>query len=375
MKTNNKYTLRLSACALALILNPSHGIELFNGKVGNEQVKVSVGGYAKVDVRHVEGDIAYQDYWIGNFPGGEAIETSHTGFNVGESRLNMAVSIGEVSTFIEVDMYGGGGNEAVSNSTNLRLRHFFITYKNWSAGQNWSTFMPLHVIPESLDFGGPHVGEVFARQVQVRYTSGNWQFAIESPETIGDGDTDAPANAVGLTGVAADPDESTPDFVVRYNLDSQYGQYAFGSVIRLVDQGGVEEVTAAVNIAGKIPLFAKDDLRFQLTAGTPGRYAAAGMTADVVEDPATQTLETESTLAYTVAYRHFWTETLRSTVFYGAAKTDILGRKRSHWAVNVIDTVAPRLDVGLEFGAYSINDDNIDSIDSNYFQASAKFAF
>ena len=157
MKTINKYTLRLSACALALILNPSHGIELFNGKVGNEQVKVSVGGYAKVDVRHVEGDIAYQDYWIGNFPGGEAIETSHTGFNVGESRLNMGVSIGEVSTFIEVDMYGGGGNEAVSNSTNLRLRHFFITYKNWSAGQNWSTFMPLHVIPESLDFGGPHV--------------------------------------------------------------------------------------------------------------------------------------------------------------------------------------------------------------------------
>ena len=99
------------------------------------------------------------------------------------------------------------------------------------------------------------------------------------------------------------------------------------------------------------------------------------MTAVVVEDPATQTLETESTLAYTVAYRHFWTESLRSTVFYGAAKTDILGRKRSHWAVNVIDTVAPRLDVGLEFGAYSINDDNIDSIDSNYFQASAKFAF
>ena len=71
MKTNNKYTLRLSACALALILNPSHGIELFNWKVGNEHVKVSVGGYAKVDVRHVEGDIAYQDYWIGNFPGGD----------------------------------------------------------------------------------------------------------------------------------------------------------------------------------------------------------------------------------------------------------------------------------------------------------------
>ena len=87
MKTINKYTLRLSACALALTLNPSHGIELFNGKVGNEHVKVSVGGYAKVDVRHVEGDIAYQDYWIGNFPGGEAIETSHTGFQCLSCRI------------------------------------------------------------------------------------------------------------------------------------------------------------------------------------------------------------------------------------------------------------------------------------------------
>ena len=42
---------------------------------------------------------------------------------------------------------------------------------------------------------------------------------------------------------------------------------------------------------------------------------------------------------------------------------DILGRKRSHWALNVLIRWL-LFDVGLEFGGYSINDDNIDSIDS-----------
>jgi hypothetical protein len=65
------------------------------------------------------------------------------------------------------------GNEMVSNSSNPRLRHFFISYKNWMVGQNWSTFMPLHALSESLYFGGPHLGEVFARQTQIRYSYGN----------------------------------------------------------------------------------------------------------------------------------------------------------------------------------------------------------
>lgn len=59
MKINNKYILCLFVCVLVLIFNFFYGIELFNGKVGNEYVKVSVGGYVKVDVRYVEGDIVY----------------------------------------------------------------------------------------------------------------------------------------------------------------------------------------------------------------------------------------------------------------------------------------------------------------------------
>lgn len=350
--------------------------EIMHDEVDGKDTAVYIGGYAKLDIRHVDGDVAYQDYWVGNFPGGEPVETSRTGFNVKESRLLFKVNHGEISAVVEVDMYGGGGNEVVSNSSNLRLRHYYINYKNWMVGQNWSTFMPLHALPESLDFGGPHVGEVFARQVQVRYTYGNWQFAIENPETNGDGDIDAPSSAVGLTGKNADPDESTPDLVARYNWNEDWGTLSVGVLARKLDQGGIDEFAFATNIAGKIKTFDRDDLRFQITAGDPGRYAAAGMTPDVVVRPNTEDeLEVETTLAYTLAYRHFWDETLRSTVYYGAAKTDVLERDRAHWAVNLLTDIEKNFTVGVEFGNYSVNDEGAEDVDSNYLQFSAVYKF
>lgn len=367
------YTGMLFAAALLTSSQMVSAVELLNTNINGATTKVSLGGYAKVDVRHVNGDIAYQDYWVANFPGGRPIETSHTGFNVRESRINVTVQHGEVSGFFEIDMYGGGGNEVVSNSSNPRLRHYFFTYKNWMVGQNWSTFMPLHALPEALDFGGPHVGEVFIRETQVRYTHGNWQFAIENPETNGDGDVGTPASAVGLTGDEADPDESIPDFIARYNMNKSWGLVSFGALIRKIDQGGMDEVGAAFNIAGKIPTYGKDDFRFQVTAGEAGRYVAAGMTPDIVESPLDEGMEVESTVAFALSYRHFWTNSLRSTAFYGAAETDVLQRKRSHWGVNLIDSITPHLDVGVEIGNYAINDENIENVDSHYLQFSASY--
>lgn len=74
----------------------------------------------------------------------------------------------------------------------------------------------------------------------------------------------------------------------------------------------------------------------------------------------------ESMLVYIVVYCYFWIEIFCSIVFYGVVKIDILGCKCLYWVVNVIDMVVLCFDVGLEFGVYFINDDNIDSIDLNY---------
>jgi len=297
-------------------------IEIASFDTPQGTTKVAIGGYAKVDVRHVNGDIAYQDYWVANFPGGEPIETSHTGFNVRESRLNFKVSHGEVYGFVELDMYGGGGNEVISNSSNPRLRMFYINYKNWRIGQDWSTFMPF---------------------------------------------------AVGLTGAEADPDESIPDFVARYNHSADWGVVSAAALFRMIDPGGLEKSAVSVNIAGKINTYGNDDFRFQVTMGDPGRYVAAGLSPDIVIDPQTDETVIESTTAFAVSYRHFWTETLRSTAFFGAAETDVLGRKRAHWGINIIDNLTDHLHVGVELGNYAINDDSIADIDSNYLQFSAKY--
>jgi hypothetical protein len=375
MKPMHFYSIIASTLASLSLISSAQAVELLNIKNGNEVTKVSLGGYAKIDVRHVNGDIAYQDYWIANIPGGKKTETSHTGFNVRESRLNFKITHGDVTGVVEFDMYGGGGNEVVSNSSNPRLRHFYISYKNWMAGQNWSTFMPLHALPESLDFGGPHVGEVFSRETQIRYSYGNWQFAIENAETNGDGDIGAPSSAVGLSGDEADPDEALPNFVARYNHSADWGLVSIGALVRKIDQGGLDEPTIAINLAGKIKTIDKDDFRFQVTVGGSGRFVAAGMTPDIVIDPQTDEIEVEETIAFTMAYRHFWSETLRSTLFYGAAETDILQRKRSHWGINFIDNITKQLDVGVEIGNYAVDDVAMESIDSHYLQFSTKYAF
>ena len=373
MKTIKQFMFCSSIACLGL--SQAHAVELMTVKNNGVDTRVSLSGYAKIDIRHVEGDIAYQDYWVANYPAGQPVETSHTGFNVKESRINLKVQHGDISGVVEMDFYGGGGNEVVSNSSNPRLRHYYINYKNWMVGQNWTTFMPLHALPEALDFGGPHVGEVFIRQTQVRYTHGNWQFSIENPETNGDGDIGAPSSAVGLTGSQADKDESTPDFIARYNHQADWGMLSAATLVRKIDQGGIDETAIAFNLAGRIKTIGKDDLRFQFTTGEAGRYVAAGMTPDIVTDPSDDLTKAESTTAFTLAYRHFWTESLRSTVFYGGAKTDTLERERSHWGVNLLTSISANFDVGAEFGNYAIDDKGVESVDSNYLQFSAIYKF
>lgn len=50
--------------------------------------------------------------------------------------------------------------------------------------------MPLHALPEALDFGGPHVGMVFIRETQVRYTNVNWRLGYRLCGFYGAAQTD-----------------------------------------------------------------------------------------------------------------------------------------------------------------------------------------
>ena len=235
--------------------------------------------------------------------------------------------------------------------------------------------MPVRSMPETLDFGGPFIGEAFMRAVLVRYTYDNWEFALENPETWGDGDIGTPSSAIGLSGDDADADESIPDLVTRYTHTAEWGWVAVAAMLRQVDEGGIDETAFAANLAGVINIFDGDDFRFQVTGGKPGRYASAAMTPDIVRNPANDEIEVEETLAYSFSFRHHWSDTLRSTAYFGTAETEVLEKKRSQWGINLINQVNKHLKVGVEYGNYAIDDEGIIAVDSDYLQLSAQMSF
>lgn len=331
---------------------------------------LTFGGYVKADARHVRGDLAYQDYWRGNATA-EVEDTRHTKFNVKETRLNAKYSKEGVTAFVEMDLYGTGGNEVVSNSVGPRLRHAFIKYDKWLVGQFWSNFMSLKSLPEALDFGGPIVAEAFVRQPQIRYTHGNFAVSLENPETWGDGDVDTNNTAAGAVG--ADKDEDTPDLTATYKFNGDWGEVQVGALARLVDPGDENELALAANIGARIHVGERDDLRVQLNFGESGRYVGGGMFNDIVTDPKDGKRKLEETTAYMVAYRHFWSDDYRSTAYYGAAESDVLDQKRSHWGVNVIRQVTSNLSAGIEVGNYARDDAGSVDADSNYIQMSWKY--
>lgn len=360
------------AVSTALASSAAQAVYEFEPTPGH---KIAFGGYLKADLRYVDGDVAYQDYWLGNAPAGTPTDTQKLGFNIRESRFNMKYTHDQVSAFLEFDLYGGNGNEVVSNSTNPRVRHAFIKYDQWLVGQTWSTFMNPSALPETLDFAGPTVAEVFIRQSQIRYSLGGFDFAIENPETNGDGNVGTSSSGVGLSGTEADAEEKTPDLIAKYNFKGDWGHVSTAAMIRKLDQGdtGIDDTATALSVAGKIML-GKDDLRFQVNVGEPGRYVGPALTPDIVTNPDNGDVEVEETTAYTAAYRHIWQNNLRSTLFYGTAETDILERERTHWGVNLIRDIDEHLTAGVELGNFEVADAGTESADSNYLQMSLKFS-
>lgn len=324
--------------------------------------KITFGGYIKADARYIDGNIAATDYWYG---GGTVLPESQSNFgiSVNETRFNTKYVHGDVTGFIEMDFYGdavsGGGNEVISNSSQPRLRHAFIKYKNVLVGQTWTTFQNTSSLAEAADFGGPLVASAFIRQGQIRYTLGGLQLAIENPETYGEG-------AKRGSGMK---DDSIPDFIGKYTFKGDWGNVSVSALARQLQTLQGSESAFGYGVAGRINTFGKDDFRFQLHGGNVGRYVGVTASTDVAVQNQNQ-IKAEDTTSIMVAYRHFWSEDMRSSVFYGNTQTDITDRDRSHWGVNIFKNFTKQLSFGLEVGNFEMAESNADS---DYVQFSAKY--
>lgn len=246
-------------------------------------------------------------------------------FHARQSRLALGsstpTSYGDLTTYIETDFFGADGNESSTNSNGLRVRHAYGALGKLLAGQTWTNFFDERAYIETLDFGGP-TGEIFVRQAQVRWTekhtSAEWSVSAENPESV----IAVPGSA---TPFRSDSDHS-PDFTARVRRTIDRATYSAGALVRNVHVdsaalGDSGKWGGALAFTGIVPAGKRDDLRFDFNVGNAiGRYQVGGFFPDGYLG-ADRSLRLAHQASGYVAYRHFWTPALRSTVEYSAANS------------------------------------------------------
>lgn len=347
----------------------------FDGVLSNTEF--SFGGYIKADFLYsrysdgVPGDAARQFYFPSRVPVAATEDDGDaTDFFAEQTRFNVTslTKIGDatVKGFIEIDFYGSGGTETITNSGGARIRHAFLTYQHcgecatWLAGQTWTNFMDLGAYPETLDFIGPAESIPFIRQTQLRVSMGNLHLSLENPET------QISANPAVAGSGGTEGEEDLPDFVARYNLPTGFGHLSFAGLLRKITNEGLADAAGrsdddtvgyGLSVAGRVNVGSKDNLKFSVNYGDGlGRYIGIGL-VDAAVLEANGDLETIEYVSSYVAYQHHWSSHWRSNLVIGTLQidneTDLTGTAVSEDAssahVNLLYSPVPKLTFGIEY--------------------------
>jgi hypothetical protein len=369
-------------------------------KLPESDTSVTLGGYVKLDavfsnpsagVGNV-GDLQLSPSSIAVGPDAGDHEHNQVKFGARETRLfaktNTPTPLGDLDTHVEIDFYGADGNESVSNSHGLRLRHAYFSLGRFLAGQTWTNFMNPAALPETLDFGGP-AGQIFDRQAQVRWTDtvalpgiatpARWSVALENPETV--------ATVPGGASFRAD-DDHVPDVTGQVALDTTFGRFSVHGLVRQVsvDSGATpaangRRIGGGISVAGIVPAIGKDDLRFTASAGNAiGRYANGFFPDAAVAPRGDLALPTQWTVF--AGYRHYWTDRLRSSLVLSmahennpAAAPANTNRSARSAHVNLIWSPVDHADVGVEYLYADRETEDGQKGHLDRLQASAKYAF
>jgi hypothetical protein len=335
----------------------------------NPGTSFSYGGFIKLDAMITDtsdgeipdGSVGRLLYLPGGIPVGGESESPDMDVHAQFSRFWLAAdttldSGDKLRGYLEFDLFGGAlGNEVATNTYGVTVRHAYATWNKWLAGQTWSNFQDVAALPDAVDFIGPTDGTTFVRQAQIRYSSGPWSISAENPESI---ITPFEGNA----GRIVSDDNSLPDLTARYTRKGDWGHFGIAGLFRQIK---LENTTTDIDdsiagyglsASGKWVLGAKDDIRYMVTGGRGiSRYVGLAISNDAVLDEAGD-LESIDLLGGFVAWRHAFSPTFRTNLFY--ARTDFdndaeltgLGiTKRVHSIhANAIWTPLPKLDLGME---------------------------
>jgi len=369
-------------------------------KLPGTNTSMQIGGYAKLDIIYDINANTGDSIGVAAIPAeGSAAANRQGHFRLHSRQSRFWIRTwtptdwGELETHLQVDFFGAGGNELVSNSDTFRARHVYGRLGPVLAGQTWSTFMILEALPDVLDFSGP-AGDPFIRQAQLRYTHSFGGgtvavFAVENPQFGLPGALGAEAySQIAATGAAATvgPDEM-PDFVVGLTHTWGSGRASIRGLFRrlTVDNGNagganIDDSAFAWGIhAGFGWRFNNNrtaiGAAFHYGKGL-GRYttAAGNGTGAVLLGPANATASLETVTQYggLAWIQHRWTNTLRSTVAYGRARNEYVNEvpggkaglpgiptgslTQDNWTVhaNLIWSPVPGVNIGVEY-VYAFN--------------------
>ena len=388
----------ITAATLAGFVTVAHAESKATFQMPGTDTSVTLGGYIKLDAILSDksagvdsvGDQMLNPNLIPVGPDAGAHKKNQVTLHARQSRLSLGTSTptsrGDLTTYLEGDFFGDlpNGNETSTNSSGFRLRHAYGALGGFSAGQYWTNLFNQDAYPETLDFGGA-LGELFVRQAQVRWTqrfaSGEWSVSAENPESV--------LAVPGKSTTFRSDSDHAPDLVGRVKIGAAGGVYSVGVLAREihVDSSAAPAAASgqwggAVALTAIVPTMGKDDLRMDLNFGNAiGRYQVGGFFPDGYVDTVGQVRLARQASGY-IAYRHFWSPTLRSTLEVSAADSappadtfSGINKADRSQHLNLIWRPVPNFDVGAELIHARREVTGGDSGTLNRIQFSAQYGF
>ncbi|MEO1085128.1 MAG: DcaP family trimeric outer membrane transporter, partial [Acidobacteriota bacterium] len=290
----------------------------FDGAISipGSDASVRIGGFVRAEGNYDFDSLGFQDTVSPRripLDGSVQDGANQSRFHVRNSRLNIdyrkSTSRGPLRAFVELDFFGGG-TEFISGYE-ARIRHVAAQIGNLYVGQWWSQFADIQSSPEGADFGGP-MGSPAARNAGIRWAQDagddwRWGIGLENPA----GDLEGPDILLAS--------DSVPNVTGYVQVSKPWGRLRLSGLGLQLDSTTDEALGGGLSFSGRLNLPAfgpRDNISFsaQVGSGFTHYYSAySGIGLEGVVD-ASGRIETTDIRGGFIAFQHWWTETLRSTI-------------------------------------------------------------
>jgi len=282
-------------------------------------VRMKVGGYVQANYLYdFDGSLDRRQFLMSTIPVEGTPEYDNRGYSsffVNDSRFNVDVRRIDkdkppLRVFLEGDFWPSGSS--------FRLRHAYVVFGDFVAGQTWTTLSVLEALVITIDFAA---GDALfgGRTTQLRYQrhlGERWKVALglENLDFMGIENTD---------GLAGAPSQGAPLLAARVDYNWKDGLLVAGSSVGQLRWDGAADgpyATAlqwAALVAGRQYL-GRDFLTWHVSYGHGSGenvMAFAGSDANAVLTPDGR-LETIPAFAFLVGFHHKWSDHLSSSLSY-----------------------------------------------------------